>query len=161
MDVQQSLPSRQQTLVNYFPWTNRTSHQKKELPTVIKTLVFSFLKTTVEDEIKSGKQRTMEEFLDEDYPGDLCYQVIIYRGDKSTVYGPYRHEEQALARARDFVKFCPNEHSSIKLLHAEIQVLSYDARFLGDRSGNWCDQEQVFYFVQIGTHINTQTRERK
>ena len=143
MDVQQSLPSRQQTIISYFPWTNRTSHQKKELPTVIKTLVFSFLKTTVDDEIKSGKQRTMEEFLDEDYPGDLCYRVIIYREVNSTLYGPYRHKEQALKKARDFEQYCPNKYSSIKLLHAGIQVGSYDARFLGDRSGYWCEQDVI------------------
>ena len=135
MDVQQSLPSRQQTLASYFPWTNRISHQRKELPTVIKTLIFSFLKTTVEDEIKSGKQRTMEEFLDEDYPGDLCYQVIIYREDKSRLYGPYRHKEQALKKARDFEQYGPK--------FAEIQVLSYDSRFLGDRTGCWCDLDVI------------------
>ena len=137
MNAQPSLPIMQQTLPKHFPWAKRTFHQKKELPVVIKTLILSFLKTTVEDEIKSGKQRTMTEFLDDNFEGDLCYKVFMYTDQWSTGYGPFRHKEQALKRARDFVQCCP---------HAEVQVLSYDSRYLGDRSGNWCDEDEVFCY---------------
>ena len=130
----------QPKLTKYFRWVKRTlflPRVGRELPTVIRTLVLSFVKATIDDEVKSGVQRTMTEFLD-DGPnqGEFCYEVNVYMPRRSSAsYGPFRFKKEALQRARDIIQ--TNEL-------VEVQVLSYDSRYLGNRSGNWCDLEEVF-----------------
>ena len=125
----------QPKLTKYFRWVKRTLFLPRvRIPTVIRTLVLSFVKATVDDEVMSGLQRTMTEFLCYS-EGEFCYEVTVYTPRRTIVYGPFRFKKEALQRARDILHTCEE---------VEVLVLSYDSRFLGDRSGNWCDLEVVF-----------------
>ena len=116
----------QPTLKKYFPVTKAVPTLKKRIPKDLLATIKSFLRETVQDEIGSGKQHTMTEFLNEPFPTDdlYCYVVDTDHGS----FGPFRHSEQALSRAQTIIK------SNTRKV---VQVLVYDSRYLNDRLGNW------------------------
>jgi len=122
-------------MTDFFAYTRRVATQLWKLPKDLESMVRSFLKETIRDEIKSGKQHTMTEYLDDNSAsvGEYCFCVDTNK----SWFGPFRHKEDALKRANDLVKTNSRTY---------VQVLSYDSRYLDDRSGNWCDLESVYLY---------------
>ena len=124
----------QPTLKKYFAVTKQVTTQKKCIPTDILATIKSFLRETIEDEINSGKQHTMTEYLSEPFgPTDgNCYVVDTNHG----YFGPFRHLQQACCRAQAIVQ---------SKTRTDVQVLIYDSRYLDDRTGNWCGHVYTVY----------------
>ena len=123
----------QPTLKKYFPVTKAVPTLKKRIPKDLLATIQSFLRETVQDEINSGKQHTMTEYLDIDLGvhGEDCYVVETNHGR----FGPFRLPEQALRRAEAIVQAGTRRY---------VHVLVYDFRYLEDRTGNWCDVDCIF-----------------
>jgi hypothetical protein len=119
---------KQIELTQYFNYTPAT-FTKSQIPRDMMELITSFNKSTTESEILEGKQRTMTEFLDDCLPLEFCYEVTVYSKTRTINYGPFRHLEQALQRAKDVVSYGATD----------VQVLKYGSGFLDDRKGNWYD----------------------
>ena len=125
----------QPTLKKYFAVTKQVTTQKKRIPTDILATIQSFLRETIEDEINSGKQHTMTEYLSEPFGPTTdgnCYVVDTNRG----YFGPFRHVKQASRRALAIV---------LSKTRTDVQVLIYDSRYLDDRTGNWSGHVYAVY----------------
>ena len=133
------------TIPDFFPC--KFGRQKQGLPKDIRGLIFSFVKPTTKSEIETGVQRTMTEFLDDNYVrdhsvsmldfDDACFDVWACTQGKYRGYGPFRHLDQAITRAESLVRLTEPD---------SVVAYSYDSRYLDDRKGLWTDTGTVFIY---------------